>query len=128
VSGLGQVEVLRGDAGPELPLVEGGGSARAIVWPGTGARLRSMHRIELDHGAGTRALSHPSEAVYYVIAGAGEVSDEAAGTSEPLVAGSMVLVERGTPYMFTAGASGLDLVGGPAPADPALYKGLIEGS
>ena len=38
------------DAGascPELPMVEGGGVARAIVWPGVGAALRSMHRIEL---------------------------------------------------------------------------------
>jgi hypothetical protein len=44
------------------------------------------------------------------------------------VTGSMVYVERGTAYRFSAGAEGLELVGGPAPADHALYRELGEQS
>jgi mannose-6-phosphate isomerase-like protein (cupin superfamily) len=126
VSELGRVEVLHAGSGPEVPLVEHGGSARAIVWPGMGARLRSMHRIELAAGGATTELTHPSDAVYYVIAGAGKVTDDGEPSAKPLVSGSMVYVERGTAYRFTAGADGLELVGGPAPADPALYRHLGE--
>jgi hypothetical protein len=80
------------DHGPLLPIVEGKGTARAIVWPGVGAALRSMHRIELADG------------------------------SEPLLEGSMIHVEPGTAYQFEASADGMLLLGGPCPADPALYQ------
>jgi mannose-6-phosphate isomerase-like protein (cupin superfamily) len=121
----GELQVLDAESGPELPIVEGAGSARAIVWPGTGARLRSMHRIRLEAGAGTVPLTHPSDAVYYVIAGAGSV-EEPGGDGRPLELGSMAHVDAGTTYRFRAGDAGLDLIGGPAPADPALYAHLEE--
>jgi mannose-6-phosphate isomerase-like protein (cupin superfamily) len=116
-----RVLVLSEEDGPELDIVEGSGSARAILWPGTGAQLRAMHRIRLDAGAATVALAHPGEAVYAVLAGDGKVSDDDAGTVEPLETGSMVHVDAGTTYRLVAGDGGLDLVGGPAPADHSLY-------
>jgi hypothetical protein len=118
---LGTVAVVGVEDGPELPIVDGPGSARAVIWPGMGARLRSMHRISLEAGARTVELRHVADSVYYVIDGAGEVSDRDAGTSEPLVTGSMVHVDRGTAYVLVAGDGGMELVGGPAPADASLY-------
>jgi quercetin dioxygenase-like cupin family protein len=105
--------------------VSGAGEARAVVWPGTGASLRSMQRISLGSGSRTHELVHPSEAVYYVIAGSGHVS-EPGGQGEEVVEGSMVLIETGTRYAFVAGAAGMEFVGGPCPADPSLYEG-VEG-
>lgn len=117
-----EVRVVRAaDHGPTLPIVEGEGSARAIIWPGGGAALRSMHRIELGGGSRTVALQHPMEAVYYVMRGDGVVRDPGGAGGEPLVEGSMVHVEPGTAYRFEAGNAGILLLGGPCPADPALY-------
>lgn len=111
------------DPGPALALVEGGGEARAVIWPGTGARLRTMHRISLANGGRTVALRHPSEAVYYVISGGGRVR-EAGGGGHEVREGSMVLVEAGTTYVFESGPDGAELVGGPCPPDPSLYEHL----
>lgn len=109
------------ESSPEVPMVDGAGRAVAIVWPGVGARERSMHLIELPGGGRTLPLSHPSEAVFYVKGGAGAVSGPADGT-QPLVEGSMVHVGPGTAYRFEAGADGLVLIGGPCPFDPKLYE------
>jgi mannose-6-phosphate isomerase-like protein (cupin superfamily) len=119
----GAVRVLRpADHGPALPIVEGEGSARPIVWPGIGAAFRTMHRIELAGGSRTIALKHAMEAAYYVIRGDGVVRDPESESTEPLVEGSMIFVEPGTAYAFEAGGAGIVLLGGPCPADPALYQ------
>jgi mannose-6-phosphate isomerase-like protein (cupin superfamily) len=118
-----EVRVLRAaDHGPALPIVEGDGSARPIVWPGVGAAFRTMHRIELGRDGRTIALRHEMEAAYYVVRGEGVVRDPEAGGSEPLVEGSMIFVEPGTAYQIEAGGAGMLLLGGPCPADPALYR------
>jgi mannose-6-phosphate isomerase-like protein (cupin superfamily) len=117
---LGEVTVVGGEDGPQLDIVEGEGAARAVIWPGMGARLRSMHRISLGPGSRTVALQHETDAVYYVIDGSGEARDPGAA-AEPLVTGSMVHVDRGTTYALVAGDGGMEIVGGPSPADPALY-------
>jgi mannose-6-phosphate isomerase-like protein (cupin superfamily) len=118
-----KVRVLRAaDHGPALPIVEGEGSATPVVWPGVGAAFRTMHRIELAGGSRTVALKHATEATYYVIRGAGAVRDPDDDGSEPLVEGSMIFVEPGTAYLIAAGSAGILLIGGPCPADPALYR------
>jgi mannose-6-phosphate isomerase-like protein (cupin superfamily) len=119
-----EIRILEGSEGPELPIVDGAGSARAIVWPGTGARSRSLHHLWLGAGSGTVELLHPSDAVYYVIAGAGSVLDAGAQDDQELRAGSMIHVDAGTRYAVRAGDDGIELVGGPAPADDALYAHL----
>ena len=112
------------DRCPILPIVEGDGAARAVIWPGMGAEARSMHRITLNPGARTERLRHPMEAVYYVISGVASVHDGANGTSEQLRPGSMAFVEPNTVYVLSAGRERVDLVGGPCPPDRSLYQHL----
>ena len=119
-----EIRIVALEQGPALDIVEGEGHAHAVIWPGMGARLRSIHRIELAAGAHTIAMRHPSEAVYYVIDGSGDVLDVGEDVSRPLRPGSMAHIDGGTAYRFVAGDGGLSLVGGPSPADPALYEGV----
>jgi quercetin dioxygenase-like cupin family protein len=123
----GEIQIVDGATGPVLPIVEGDGEARAIIWPGLGARSRSLHRLSLGSGASTVRLKHPSDAVYYVIAGVGSVRDSEGGDSEQLRPGSMFHVDAGTAYVVTAADDGIELVGGPAPADDELYSSLGQG-
>ena len=109
---------------PELPIVEGAGSAHAIVWPGVGAEIRSIHRISLGGGARTTEMNHPMEAVYYIIEGSGSVGEPSEPGGEPLVEGSMIFVEPNTAYVIRANDGGIELMGGPCPPDPALYAHL----
>ena len=116
------VQVLTADeACPELPIVEQGGTARAVVWPGTGAVHRSMHVISLDEGGRTKALTHPSDAVYHLCEGAASVTDPDTGHRQELVVGSMFHVDAGTAYQIESAAAGTVLIGGPCPPDPAMY-------
>lgn len=111
--------------GPPLELIDGrGGVAEAIIWPGTGAVLRSVHRFRLTPFGRTRPQCHPSEAVYYVVRGTASVLDPDDDESFELDAGSMVHVEPGTTYTFLSGNDGAEIVGGPCPADPSLYTHL----
>lgn len=122
-----RVQILQDDAAcPALPIVEGEGLARAVVWPGVGAHLRSMHRISLGPGARTVRMQHPMEAVYFIMKGRGAAVDDGTQTSSALVTGSMALIEPGTPYSFSAGDESVEIVGGPCPADPAMYVHLAE--
>jgi quercetin dioxygenase-like cupin family protein len=122
MAGLQEVRVLgASEECPALPLVDGEGLARALIWPGIGAHLRSMHRISLAPGVRTIAQRHPMEAVYYVLSGGGIVRDPEHPPEQPLVEGSMVHVEPGTAYVLEAGPEGIEILGGPCPADPALY-------
>ncbi len=116
-----------GDDCPALPIVAGGGVARAAVWPGVGAKMRSMHRISLAPGSRTIELSHPMEAVYYILSGAGVVQDAAVGDDQSLIEGSMIFVEPNTRYAIQAGDNGLEVMGGPCPPDPSLYAHLQSG-
>ena len=95
-----------------------------MVWPGVGAKLRSMHLITLASGGRTVELSHPMEAVYYIIGGEGTVRDPTNGLGQALVEGSMVHIDPETPYVFEAGPSGIEILGGPCPADPDIYRDL----
>jgi mannose-6-phosphate isomerase-like protein (cupin superfamily) len=124
MAGSEEIQVVALEHGPALQIVEGDGRAHAVIWPGMGARLRSIHRIQLRGGARTIELRHPSEAVYYVIDGSGEVVDADADQRQALRPGSMVHIDPGTTYVLSAGEEGISLVGGPSPPDPALYEGL----
>lgn len=104
-----------------LAITEGPARAWAVAWPEVGAHLRSMHRISLEPGGSTTALSHPMEAVYYLIAGSAVVEDLELGTRNDLVQGSMFLVDPGTPYRVVASGTAAEIVGGPCPPDPSLY-------
>jgi mannose-6-phosphate isomerase-like protein (cupin superfamily) len=123
MASVDEIQVLDLAAGPELAIVEGDGAARAVVWPGVGATLRSLHTISLAADAHTVELRHPSEAVYYAASGTGTAIDRASGEEHELVTGAMVHIDAGTPYVLRAGTGGLELLGGPSPADERLYEG-----
>jgi quercetin dioxygenase-like cupin family protein len=116
------IRILSLDEGPSLSIVSGGGEARAVLWPGNGSKHRSLHYLRLDAGSTTVRLSHPMEAVYYIISGTPTVVD--ASESRPLEPGTMVLVEPLSSYEFHAGPRPAEIVGGPCPPDDALYAGL----
>jgi quercetin dioxygenase-like cupin family protein len=123
-----EVRVISDDAGSaSLPMVEAAGSARALVWPGTGAHMRSMNRITLRPGGRTVPLRHPMEAVYYVISGAAEVHDLETNQRHRVTAGGMFLVDPGTGYRIETQTDMTEIVGGPCPADPRLYDGAGGG-
>lgn len=109
--------------GPALPVIAEKGEARAVLWPGNGARYRSFQLISLLEGGSTVALSHASDCVYYVIAGEGEIVDLASDAVSPLVEGTMIHIDAGDAYRIRS-AGGIRLLGGPCPPDPALYAAL----
>ena len=114
-----------GENCPSLPLIDGDGSAKAIMWPGNGAEHRSFHLIELALGARTIPLSHAGESVYYIISGSGVVEDLGGGGTQQLVEGAMVHIGGGDHYRFAASAGiAMKILGGPCPADPGLYQSL----
>jgi quercetin dioxygenase-like cupin family protein len=121
---LDRVRVLDAGDGPALEIVEHGGRAFAVVWPGVGAQQRSLHRILLEPAGATTLMTHPGDAVYYVVQGAGEVSGAGGSELDQLVEGSLIHIDGRTAYRFAAGPAGMELVGGPAPCDPALYRHL----
>lgn len=121
-----QVQVLSSREGcPSLPIVEGPGEALAIVWPGVGATLRSMHKISLQEGGKTTWMKHRGEAVYYVVHGSVAVSDDSTGYVAEK--GSMVFVEPETAYTFAAIDGATEMIGGPCPPDHSLYEGIPHG-
>jgi mannose-6-phosphate isomerase-like protein (cupin superfamily) len=106
--------------GEGLPLVQGDGDFKVMVGPELGASARSMHHIRLGAAAGTVALQHPGEAVYYVISGSVELSDHHEDAQYVLGPGAMAHIDGGTSYAFRALADSV-IVGGPSPVDLALY-------
>lgn len=122
-----QVQVLKDDENcPELPIIESNGRAWAVVWPGVGAELRSMHHISLQNVGRTVELSHPMEAVYYVIGGSAVAIDPDDGSRHELSEGSMAHIEPGTHYVFEAGPDGAEIIGGPCPADHSMYEDMRQ--
>lgn len=104
-------------------MIEGDGSAYALVWPGMGARKRSLHFIQLMPGRQTRRLRHDSEAVYYVVKGEVIAIDLETDQTQEAVEGTMIFVEAGTTYVLHSVDSS-DVVGGPCPPDWSLYEGM----
>jgi quercetin dioxygenase-like cupin family protein len=120
-----RVQVVRADSDrPLLELVVGDGEARAIIWPGMGAELRSLNRIVLGSGSRTVEQRHPGEAVYFLKEGEASIHDRATGEEFQLATGSMIHVEPDTPYEFIATGDGAEILGGPCPSDPSLYEHL----
>jgi hypothetical protein len=118
VQALGTRVITSQDWGPDLGIVRGEGSCTPVIWPGVGARHRSLHLLVLGPASSTIELRHQSEA---------RVVDHDAGTAQPLVAGSMFHVGAGTGYVIAAVGDGVTILGGPCPPDPALYAPGLAG-
>lgn len=106
---------------PELDIVDGEGQVKVLLWPGNGAEHRSMHWHHLEDGSALVPLCHPSDCVYYVLGGSGEVIDADSGESQPLRGGSVVHIDRNDRYHIRATGGTIEFVGGPCPPDPDLY-------
>ena len=120
-----QIRILHDDENcPELPIVEQGGRAWAVVWPGLGARLRSIHHISLEPNGRMTRLEHPMEAAYFMMEGSGTVTGAEPGDSQELTLGAMAHIGPDTPYLLQAGPEGAEIVGGPCPADARMYAHL----
>lgn len=111
---------------PTIPIVEGAGSARVLLWPGNGAKYRTLQLIDLQTGDRTVDLSHATDAVFYVMKGAGTVIDARSKSSSELTEGAMVHIDAGDRYRFESNP-GMILLGGPCPADEELYQALQQG-
>jgi mannose-6-phosphate isomerase-like protein (cupin superfamily) len=110
---------------PEIPIVEGVGNAKVVIWPGMGARYRTFQVINLGKNSKTIQLCHPeADAAYYVLKGQGSVLDVNTGQSQELGEGGMVHIDAKDHYQFVASVSGMELLGGPCPADSSLYATL----
>jgi mannose-6-phosphate isomerase-like protein (cupin superfamily) len=110
---------------PEIPIIIGPGNARVVMWPGNNAQFRSFQIITLERGARTIRLHHGSDAVYYVMSGAGSIVDLASSEVFPLGEGAMVHIDAGDAYQFMAkDDQDVKILGGPCPADESLYAGL----
>jgi mannose-6-phosphate isomerase-like protein (cupin superfamily) len=119
------IQVIDSVHSQEIPIVDGIGNAKVVVWPGTGARHRTFQVINLGENSKTVQLCHPeSDAAYYVLKGQGSVFDVGTGEVQELGEGGMVHIDAKDRYQFVASASGMDLLGGPCPADISLYAGL----
>ena len=121
------VQVLKlGRKGTELPIIDGLGTARAVIWPGMGATERCINYVELESGSSTVWLEHATEAVYYVMSGTGTVHGDDAPDEWPLLEGSIVHIGDGSRYRFQAQEGGLTFFGGPCPTDPAMFEHLAN--
>lgn len=115
------------DWGADLDIIRGDGTCTPVIWPGMGATERSIHLLLIGPRSRTIRMRHPSEAAYYVVEGEARIVDHDAGSSWPLMAGSMFHVESGTTYGIHTDTVGARILGGPCPPDPALYRaGLAE--
>lgn len=114
---------------PEIPLVDGQGNAKVILWPGNGAEFRSMHLFTLFQGDCSKILRHANDCVYYVVEGAGRIEGLDGADTQELVEGSIVHIDANDGYRVVAGDEGIKYLGGPCPPDEALYKDLaVAGS
>jgi quercetin dioxygenase-like cupin family protein len=113
------IDVISAASGQPLELTEGEGEAYVVVGPHSGAEYRTFAVVKLGAGAATVTLTHPEEAVWYVVRGGGVARPEGAEGLD-LDEGSMIHVEPGAAYSLAAGAEGLEVIGGPSPQDPDL--------
>lgn len=111
-----------------LALIDGEGSAYAVLHPDNGGKFRTVNLIDVEAGSATIELRHSAECVYYIARGNGVIRDAALGTCQDLIPGSMIHIGPGDAYRLEAGQDGLYAIGGCVPADPALYDYLIESS
>lgn len=111
------IDVISASSGQPLDLIEGEGESYVVVGPHSGAEYRTIAVVRLADGATTATMTHPDEAVWYVVRGGGTARPEE-GEELELDEGSMVHVEPGAAYALAAGPEGLEVIGGPAPHDP----------
>lgn len=105
----------------KIPLIKGHW-AKAIIWPGMGAKNASIHYVEYAKGQESVGHIHPySEDVFYIVRGKAIVLDETNSVEHPVEEGCVVYVEPGTKHMVRSLTDGFLNVGGPCPPDKEMY-------
>lgn len=106
----------------KIPLVPGG-DARAVVWPGMGAKNACVHYVVMKPGQENMPHVHRhSEDIIYVIQGEGVAVDFDSGTEQPFTKGSVIYVPPGTHHTIKAtGKEDYIVVGTLAPIDTEFY-------
>lgn len=120
------IKVLRVDRDfVKIPLVKGS-FARAVVWPGMGAKYGAMNYFVMKPGEENVPHIHEkSEDIFYVIQGKGVAIDGDAELKHPIEKGCVVYVEPGTTHMVRSLGPGDYLsVDFQCPPDFKLYRGL----
>lgn len=104
-----------------IPLVPGG-DARAVVWPGMGAKNAGLNYVVMKPGQENVPHLHKvSEDIIYVIQGQGLAVDFDAGVEHPFTKGSVIYVTPGTRHTIKAtGSEDYIVVGTLAPADTEM--------
>jgi quercetin dioxygenase-like cupin family protein len=111
----------------EFDIVSEGGTYREMVGSACGATERSLYEVVLPPSGRVQPLTHPGDAVYYVVSGTATVTGFNADESSELTPGAMVHVAGGSTYQLSS-TDGARLVGGPSPVDPGLADGSSIGA
>ncbi len=106
--------------GVPLPLIAR--HARLIVWPGSGANVASMNRVELEPGEANVPHVHAeSEDTIFVVECRGSVRDFDHDLILPVEAGCVIHVPEGIKHAVSA-ETRMVTVGGPCPPDLAMLR------
>lgn len=108
----------------KLPYTQGKGIAKAVIWPGMGAKHGSMHYFLMEPGAKNVPHRHPvSEDMFYVLQGSGVIVDYDQNIEHPFTRGNFIYVPAGVNHaVHSEGPDDYISVGGPCPIDHAMYK------
>jgi len=113
----------------EIPLIKGG-MAKAIIWPGMGAKHGTMHYFVMKPGEeNVHHVHDEAEDMFYIVQGKGVIVDGNNGKEHPFQKGDFVYVSPGTPHAAKSfGPEDYISVGGPTPPDLSIYKkaGLLK--
>lgn len=113
----------------EIPLIKGG-MAKAIIWPGMGAKYGSMHYFVMKPGEENVLHSHSNEEdMFYVVQGNGVIVDATNGAEHKFKKGDFVYVAPNIVHAVKSlGPEDFISVGGPSPADMEIYikAGLLD--
>ncbi|MBI4495098.1 MAG: cupin domain-containing protein [Chloroflexi bacterium] len=123
----GELSVLDLAGGVEIPLIRPpmpGGYARFPIWPGMGARLRSMNRVAMRPGQENVPHVHPvSEDIFYCLSGTCVVEDGSTGREQPFGRDCLIFIDPGTPHAVRSlGPDDYISVGGPCPPDLDAFR------
>ena len=106
-----------------LPLTKGEGYAKAIIWPGMGAKHGTMNYIYMKAGAENVPHVHPTqEDMFYVVQGSGVVVDCDQNIEYQFKKGDFVYIPPGVTHtVISHGPEDYISVGGPCPVDKNVY-------
>lgn len=110
----------------ELSILDGKGVARAIIYPGMGAKYASLNYFVMKPGSKNTAHVHArSEDVIYVIQGQGIIKETETGNELRFKKGDILFIPEGVYHqVIPDGDEDYIGIGGPQPVDDSIFKDL----